>query len=264
MENAQQQTSTRYLAITNKRFPFDFTIMICIIKEKEFDMAEEKKYCVYTHEVETENGKMVYVGMTSMKLSQRWKPSAYSKQAKFGTCINKYGWENIKHNVIVDGLTREEALKMEDKMICEYREKKCSLNQIRSGLVQSDKEYVKQRSRKYYYDNHEHYRAYRKQYYIDNKEEILKNNKEYHENHKDTIKGYQDTYREEHREYNREYAKKYREGNKDKVKETNREQYLKNREKRIECAKKYYQEHREEINARRRKKKQQANDKEAA
>ena len=227
-------------------------------------MAEDKKYCVYTHEVETENGKMVYVGMTSMKLNQRWKPSAYSKQTKFGTCISKYGWDNIKHNVIVDGLTREEALKLEDKLICEYREKNCSLNQVRSGLVESDKEYVKQRSRKNHYDNYEHYRKLGRQYYNDHKEELLKYGKEYRESHKDSIKEYQDAYREEHREYNREYGKKYREENKDKIKEKNRIQYLKNKEKRLEYAKKYFQEHKDEINAKRHKKKQQANDKEAA
>lgn len=218
-------------------------------------MAEEKKYCVYTHKVETENGKMVYVGMTSMELSKRWKPSAYQKGTKFRTYIDKYSWNNIAHNVVQSGLTKEEALKMEDKMICEYREKNCSLNQVRSGLVESDKEYVKQRSRKNYYDNLEHYRKLGKQYYNDHRTELLDYNKQYREEHKEVIKAYQDTYREEHREYNKEYGKKYREENKDKIKEKNREQYLKNREKRIELAKKYYQEHREEINARRRKKK---------
>lgn len=227
-------------------------------------MAEDKKYCVYTHEVETENGKMVYVGITSMKLSQRWKQSSYKKLPKFGAYINKYGWENIKHNVIVDGLTREEALKMEDKLICEYREKNCSLNQVRSGLVESDKEYVKQRSQKHYYDNLEYYKELMKRYNETHKQELSEYGKQYREQHKDSIKEYQDAYREEHREYNREYGKKYREENKDKIKEKNRIQYLKNKEKRLEYAKKYQQEHKDEINARRRKKRQQSDDKEAA
>lgn len=217
---------------------------------------EKRKYSVYVHKVDTEDGPMYYAGMTSMKLWERWKPSAYKDNTVFKDYVNLYGWKNIEHAVAISDLSREDALKIEDKLICFYRSIGRSLNMVRSGLVESDAEYVKQRSHQNYLDNKEHYNELGRQYYINHKDEMSEYSKQYREAHKDEIKAYLANYRDEHREEAREYGRQYRAANKDKLKKKNSELYQKNREARIEYAKRYYQENKEKINARRRLKKQ--------
>ena len=215
---------------------------------------EEKIYCVYVHKVSTEEGPMYYTGITRRKTCQRWKPSAYKGNPKFSNYIDRYGWDNIAHVVVASGMTRKEALKLEDTLICFYHSIGRTLNMIRSGNVESDPEYVRKRRHYKYLDNLEYYRQSHKEWYENNKEKQLLYFKAYREEHNDSIKEYLANYREEHREEAREYGRKYRAENKDKIKTRNSEQYQKNREARIEYATRYYQENKEKINARRREK----------
>lgn len=77
-------------------------------------------FTVYMHT--TPDGK-VYVGITSMKLVDRWGKSGngYKKNRLFSDAIQKYGWENIKHEVIKIGLTQEEASAEEMYLINKYK-----------------------------------------------------------------------------------------------------------------------------------------------
>ena len=82
-------------------------------------MAAEKNYKVYKHIFP--NGK-VYIGITRMKVSDRWKRGkCYIPQPLMFRAICKYGWENIKHEILYDGLTKEEACKKEIELIAYYK-----------------------------------------------------------------------------------------------------------------------------------------------
>lgn len=74
-------------------------------------------YCVYKHE--SPSGK-VYIGMTKMIPEARWKGGwGYCSQA-FYRAIQKYGWNNFKHEIIAEGLSQEDACNKEQEMIAFY------------------------------------------------------------------------------------------------------------------------------------------------
>ena len=45
----------------------------------------------------------------------------YKTQARFYAAIEEFGWENIRHAILAEGLTREEADAMEARMVAECR-----------------------------------------------------------------------------------------------------------------------------------------------
>lgn len=72
-------------------------------------------FCVYMHTVP--NGK-VYVGITQQIPERRWRNGAgYENNPHFYSAIQKYGWESIKHEVLFDGLTKDEACEIEKELI---------------------------------------------------------------------------------------------------------------------------------------------------
>ena len=79
---------------------------------------DNKKYCVYMHTVP--NGK-VYIGITSQKPSQRFgRGRGYWHNEHFLRAISQYGWDNIKHDILKTGLTREQAIIEEKNLIAAY------------------------------------------------------------------------------------------------------------------------------------------------
>lgn len=75
-------------------------------------------FCVYKHT--TPSGK-VYIGITSMEPSKRWKNGkGYELCTAFNRAINKYGWSNIDHQIIKDGLCKEDACLEEQRLIKLY------------------------------------------------------------------------------------------------------------------------------------------------
>lgn len=77
-------------------------------------IQEEKCWSVYLH-TNMVNGKM-YVGITSIKPEDRWS-KGYTKRQKIYKAIQKYGWDQFDHRVLVDNLTREEAEEIEQILI---------------------------------------------------------------------------------------------------------------------------------------------------
>lgn len=76
-------------------------------------------YTVYKHT--SPNGK-VYIGITGKKVSERWKNgNGYHHSTHFNNAIQKYGWENIKHEILYTGLTKEEAEEKEIELIKKYK-----------------------------------------------------------------------------------------------------------------------------------------------
>lgn len=75
----------------------------------------QNNYTVYKHT--TPSGK-IYVGITSKPVEQRWlNGRGYSRNEHFWNAIQKYGWENIKHDILETGLTREQAASAEIRFI---------------------------------------------------------------------------------------------------------------------------------------------------
>ena len=91
-------------------------------------------YVVYVHRNKI-NGKR-YVGITN-NTSKRWygKGKHYEGSPYFYSAIQKYGWDNFTHEIIVRGLTLNEASEMEQYYIAKYKscEKKYGYNLTMGG-----------------------------------------------------------------------------------------------------------------------------------
>ena len=78
----------------------------------------KKEYCVYCHV--TPSGKR-YIGISKDPV-KRWNSGkGYVKNYHFFRAINKYGWENIDHDILESGLTAEEAKTKERELIEFYK-----------------------------------------------------------------------------------------------------------------------------------------------
>lgn len=81
---------------------------------------DEKIYCVYKH---TSPNNKVYIGYTSQKPPEkRWKNGCGYKRNHpyFWNAICKYGWENFTHEIVFDGLNKQEACEKERELIAFY------------------------------------------------------------------------------------------------------------------------------------------------
>lgn len=91
----------------------------------------EKSYSVYCHT--TPSGRR-YVGI-SCSPKKRWNDGkGYKKNYIFWRAICKYGWENIKHEILFSNLTSDEATLIEKRLVKEWKltDPKYGLN-IREG-----------------------------------------------------------------------------------------------------------------------------------
>ena len=81
---------------------------------------EKSKYVLYCHTNKINNKK--YIGITNQKPSRRWGKDGYGYhvQLKFYRAIQKYGWNNFKHEILFENLSSEEAEKLEIEMIAKY------------------------------------------------------------------------------------------------------------------------------------------------
>jgi len=78
-----------------------------------------KKYTVYKHTCP--NGK-VYIGQTAQDVKRRWNNgTGYKENEYFYRAIKKYGWNNIKHEILFENLTQDEADQMEIALISQYK-----------------------------------------------------------------------------------------------------------------------------------------------
>lgn len=88
-----------------------------------------KNYIVYKHTCPNEK---VYIGITCDR-DHRWKyGSGYGRQL-FYRAIQKYGWDNIKHEILFTGLTREEACQKEIELIAQYKSNQCEFGYNRTA-----------------------------------------------------------------------------------------------------------------------------------
>lgn len=76
-------------------------------------------HIVYSHICP--NGKC-YIGITGKSLSQRSGKNGegYKRNRYFWKAIQKYGWDNFQHLVLIEGLSKEEACECEKYLISKY------------------------------------------------------------------------------------------------------------------------------------------------
>lgn len=75
----------------------------------------ERGYSVYR--LSTPDGKS-YIGQTQQEPEKRWGSGTfYKNNADLTDAIQKFGWTNVRHEILESGLTREEAYESEKKYI---------------------------------------------------------------------------------------------------------------------------------------------------
>ena len=80
----------------------------------------DRKYCVYRH-TNKANGK-VYIGITGDIPEHRWANGLrYQGNVYFNNAINKYGWDGFEHEILHEGLSQEEASRLEVELIAEHQ-----------------------------------------------------------------------------------------------------------------------------------------------
>ena len=76
-------------------------------------------YCVYVHTNKSDGKK--YVGITRQRPEDRWRGGgAYKYNPYFYSAIKKYGWNGFTHEVLMSGLSQEEACLWEVALIAQY------------------------------------------------------------------------------------------------------------------------------------------------
>lgn len=101
-------------------------------------------YKVYKHTCP--NGK-VYIGITCQNPLTRWAGGfGYQTQTYFWRAIVKYGWVNIKHEILYEGLSEKEAKEIEIRLIKEYNSQdiNCGYN-IDLGYDHLDSEEIRKK-----------------------------------------------------------------------------------------------------------------------
>lgn len=94
---------------------------------------EKGKYSIYKH---TSPSGKVYIGITCRPVEHRWNHGkGYMNTAKtlFKSTIIKYGWDNIKHEVLFTEVPKERAKRLEMALIRHYKRLGISLNMTDGG-----------------------------------------------------------------------------------------------------------------------------------
>lgn len=86
------------------------------------DWREDAKWTVYLHilpkEVSGYEWNKYYVGITGRKPEVRWGNGHFYKNNQYFTrAIEKYGWDNFKHDIVAEHLTQDEAEFFETNLI---------------------------------------------------------------------------------------------------------------------------------------------------
>lgn len=142
----------------------------------------------------------------------RFAPSHYKTTALY-PYIEQFGWEKLEKIVLTDGLTKEQALHWEDRLICMYTKLGCCINKQRSGYVSNDNEYMKELNKQYRQEHKEKINKYKKQWRKEHKDKEIEQRRKHYQKHCEEIKEKSRLYRQEHleerRKKNREFMKQY-------------------------------------------------------
>lgn len=114
-------------------------------------MLKTKSWTVYQHKHKTNNKS--YIGITSQcPASLRWGSNGknYSPTTYFGSAISKYGWDSFEHIILYEGLTKEEAEKIEIKLISDLKtqDKQFGYNLLEGGSTPTITEEIRKKMSK--------------------------------------------------------------------------------------------------------------------
>lgn len=142
---------------------------------------------------------------------ERWKPNLY-KDKSLWAYIEEFGWESLEKIVLADNLTKEQALYLEDRLICMYRSIGRCINKRRSGLIKKNNPHLYNVEKsKYYWKTHkEELKEKSKSYHKEHKEEILKQCEEYRKDHREELNNKQKEYYKNHSDERKQYSKQWR------------------------------------------------------
>ena len=79
---------------------------------------KQQEYLVYKHTCKA-NGKC-YIGITKQNPEKRWQNGIGYKGTYLWNAIKKYGWNNFTHEILLSGLTKEQACNEEKRLIAHY------------------------------------------------------------------------------------------------------------------------------------------------
>lgn len=106
-------------------------------------------YTLYKH---TFPNKKVYIGITCQDPKIRWRAdgSGYKKNPLMWKAIQKYGWNNIQHEILYENLTEETANTLEIDLIAKYQatDPNYGYNLLSGGLVCSGWKHSEQTKQK--------------------------------------------------------------------------------------------------------------------
>ena len=183
-----------------------------------------EKHLIYKHTFPNDK---VYIGQclgeTIKNAIYRWGKNGnnYKGQLVY-RAIQKYGWDNIQHEILEVVETQKEANEKEIYYISLYNSTN-KANGYNVSIGGSSNNMGKNSGSKEYM-----------------KEYMMLNGDRYKDHHNEYMRKYRMEHNEELKErYKERYKGKY----KDKQKSYDKKSYLKNREKRLEYQRKYYEEH---------------------
>ena len=102
--------------------------------------------CIYKH---TSPSGKVYIGQTGQKPEYRWdNGKGYEGCTLFFNAINKYGWNNIQHEVLFTGLDQLNADIIEEDLIYYYKQIGKSYNLATGGKVNRGWKYSEESKKK--------------------------------------------------------------------------------------------------------------------
>lgn len=79
----------------------------------------DKKYVVYLH---TSPSNKKYIGITCQEPNQRWRNgNGYKNNQYFYRAIQKYGWNNFKHEILFENLSHDDACNKEVELIDKFQ-----------------------------------------------------------------------------------------------------------------------------------------------
>lgn len=119
--------------------------------ENYLSNSNMERWSIYRH---TSPSGKIYIGITSKSPEERWaKGWGYVRCPVFMKAIKKYGWDNIKHEVLFTGLSEERVKQLEINLIRHYKRLGLSYNITDGGdgslgRFASEETKAKQRARK--------------------------------------------------------------------------------------------------------------------
>lgn len=95
-------------------------------------MPKDKEFVIYKH---TSPSGKVYIGQTCMNVWVRWlhNGKGYMRNPIFWKAIQKYGWDNFTHEILLEGLSKSEANYAEIYLIKWYKLHNMSYNCTAGG-----------------------------------------------------------------------------------------------------------------------------------